>query len=107
MSLTAMAASPQTVAPSVAPKPAEADKAPARLNQQVPGSYIVKASGDGAAAIRRVFSQYDVELVNPLGDEQFELRLKSDPGLEVLMILVGDSGGAVKAIHPNYVYHAD
>lgn len=97
----------QTATPSVAAKPTVVNKEPARINQTVPGSYIVKASGDGAAAIRRVFAQCGVVTVNPLGNEQFELRLQRDPGLDTLKSLAAGSGGAVTAIQPNFVYHAD
>jgi hypothetical protein len=76
------------------------------FGKTVPGSYIVKAPGDGAAAIRRVFAQYGVVLVNPLGNEQFEIRLERDPGLEALKGLVSGSGGAVNAVQPNFVYRA-
>lgn len=76
-------------------------------SQTLPGSYIVKASGDGAAVIRRVFAQYGVLLVSPIGNEQYELRLQTDPGLEVLSDLAVKSGGAVKSIQPNFVYQAN
>lgn len=97
----------QTVTPSVASTQTVVNKEPARFNQTVPGSYIVKASGDGTAAIRRVFAQYGVVLVNPLGNDQFELRLQRDPGLDALKSLAAGSGGAVTAVQPNFVYHAD
>jgi hypothetical protein len=44
--------------------------------------------------------------VNPIGTEQFELRLERDPGLEALKGLVSGSGGAVTAVQPNFVYRA-
>lgn len=72
----------------------------------VPGSYLVKASGDGNAVIRRVFAQYGVALVRPLGNDQYELRLDRDPGLDVLKSLAAGSEGAVKAIQPNLVYRS-
>lgn len=93
-------------APTVAPAPVVVRKAPAMYGQTVPGSYIVKAPGDGAAAVRRVFAQYGVVLVNSIGNEQFELRLERDPGLDALKKLVEGSNGAVTAVQPNFVYRA-
>ena len=108
LTLTTTVACSQATTPAVAPaKPTVTDKEPARFNQTVPGSYIVKASGDGAAAIRRVFAPYGVALVNPLGNGQFELHLQRDPGLDALKSLAAGSGGAVTAVQPNFVYHAD
>lgn len=105
--LSTTVACSQTASPSAASAPLVVSKAPAWSNQTVPGSYIVTAPGDGPAAIRRVFAQYGVVQVNPLGNNQFELRLQRDPGLDVLTGLVNGSGSAVKAIQPNFVYHAD
>ena len=106
--LTTTVACSQATAPkpSVAAAPAIVIKPPVTSGQTVPGSYIVKAPGDGAAAIRRVFAQYGVLLVNPLGNEQFEIRLERDPGLEALKGLASGSGGAVTAVQPNFVYRA-
>lgn len=75
-------------------------------SQTVPGSYIVKAAGDGAETIHRVFASYGVMQVTPLGNEQFEIRLERDPGIEVLNGLAAGSNGAVTAIQPNFVYRA-
>jgi hypothetical protein len=97
----------QSAQPPVAPAQVLINKAPAISNQTVPGSYIVTAPGDGATAIRRVFAQYGVVQVNPLGNNQFELRLQRDPGLDALTGLATGSNGAVNAIQPNFVYHAD
>ena len=77
------------------------------LNQTVSGSYIVKVLGDGEQVIQRVFAQYGVVLVHPLGNEQFELRLDRDPGLDTLKSLAAGSDGAVTAVQPNFVYHSD
>jgi hypothetical protein len=95
----------QTAVPSVASTPTLVTKAPARYSQTVPGSYIVTAPGDGTAAVRRIFAQYGVVQVNPLGNNQFELRLQRDPGLDALTSLIAGSSGAVTAIQPNFVYH--
>ena len=77
------------------------------FNQIVPGSYIVKASGDGDAVLRRVFAQYGVVLLRPLGNGQFELRLERDPGIDKLKSVAAGSGGAVTAVQPNFVYHTN
>lgn len=109
LALTTTVACSQAATPTVATAtaPTMDKKGSAMLNQTVPGSYIVKASGDGATAIRRVFAQYGVVLVSPLGNEQYELRLERDPGLDALKSLAAGSGGAVTAVQPNFVYHAD
>jgi hypothetical protein len=96
-----------TVACSQAATPSLEKMEPAMLNQTVSGSYIVKASGDGEQVIRRVFAQYGVVLVRPLGNEQFELRLNRDPGLDTLKSMAAGSDGAVTAVQPNFVYHSD
>jgi hypothetical protein len=96
-----------TVGCSQAATPAVEKKEPAMFNQTVSGSYIVKASGDGEQVIRRIFAQYGVTLVRPLGNEQFELRLQRDPGLSAIKGLAAGSDGAVTAIQPNFVYHAN
>lgn len=77
------------------------------FNQTVPGSYIVKVSGDGELVIRRIFAKYGVALVRPLGNEQFEMQLKLDPGLDTLKSMAAGSDGAVMAVQPNFVYHSD
>lgn len=104
---TTVACSRATTSTAPPAKLMVADKESARFNQTVPGSYIIKASGDGAAVIRRVFAQYGVVLVNPLGNSQFELHLQRDPGLDALKKLAASSGGVVTAVQPNFVYHAD
>lgn len=109
LSLTMVGACSETPKPTpslASTRPTVVNKERAQSEQTVPGSYIVKAPGDGAAAIRRVFAQYGVVLVNPIGNEQFELRLERDPGLEALKGLVSGSDGAVTAVQPNFVYRA-
>lgn len=72
-------------------------------------SYIVQAAAAGAtgeAAIRRVFAQYGVTMLTPLGNSQYEIRFSRDPGLEALKGDVNGSGGAVTAVQPNYIYKA-
>ena len=107
--LTTTVACSQATAPkpSVATTPTVIEKPSVTFDKTVPGSYIVKApGGEGAAAIRRVFAQYGVVLVNSIGNEQFEMRLERDPGIEALKGLVSGSGGAVTAVQPNYIYRA-
>ena len=84
--------------------PPTTNKAPAPFGQTVPGNYIVEASGEGEAEIRRVFSQFDIGFVRPLGEKQFEMQLHVDPGLDVLKRLAANSKGAITAIQPNFVY---
>ena len=84
--------------------PPATNKAPAPFGHTVPGSYIVQASGDGEVEIRRVFAQFDIVLVRPLGGKQFEMQLQGDPGLDVLKRLAANSKGAITAIQPNFVY---
>jgi len=78
---------------------------PSLFNQTVSGSYIVNVSGGGEPAIRRIFGKYDVVLVRSLGNEQFEMQLGNDPGLDALQKTVTKSEGAIKAVQPNFVYH--
>lgn len=107
LSTTTLLGCSQTAPSAVAPKKLEVSQAPAQFNQTLPDSYIVKAPGDGVATIRRVFAQYGVVLVSPLGNEQYELRLQTDPGLAVLNDLTVKSGGAVTSIQPNFVYRSN
>lgn len=106
-SMAALLALTTTVGCSEAATPYVEKKEPAMLNQTVLGSYIVKASGDGERIIRRVFAQYGVVLVRPLGNEQFEMQLKLDPGLDALKSMAAGSNGAVMAVQPNFVYHSN
>lgn len=107
LALTATAACSQAATPVASPALTIEDKEPGMSRQTVvPGSYIVKAPGDGAV-IRRVFAQFGVLQVNSLGNEQFELRLERDPGLEVLKSLAAKSRGGVTTIQPNFIYRAN
>jgi len=102
--MLAAAACSQSAAPPVAVKPQPRMLQPRPLPNTAPGSYIVKAPADGDKSIRRLFSEYGVTLVRPLGNEQFEVRLSQDPGLEALQRLAAGSRGAVTAVQPNYIY---
>lgn len=108
LALTATVACSQAATPVASPALTIEDKEPGMSRQTVvPCSYIVKAPGDGAAVIRRVFAQFGVLQVNSLGNEQFELRLERDPGLEVLKSLAAKSRGGVTTIQPNFIYRAN
>jgi hypothetical protein len=73
-------------------------------SQTVPdGSYIVSVSGGGAPAIQRVFASYNIVLIRPWGNGQFEMRLQQDPGLDVVKGVAANSGGAVTAVRPIFV----
>jgi hypothetical protein len=74
------------------------------MNQTVSGSYIASAPGAGELAVRRVFAEYGIVSVTPLGNDQYELRLNRDPGIEALSISVNNSGGLIRAIQPNFTY---
>jgi hypothetical protein len=82
-------------------------KPSAGFNRSASSSYVVKAPGDGVKTIRRIFAEFGVVLVQPLGNEQYELRLERDPGLDALKSLAASSGGAVAAVQPNFVYHSN
>jgi hypothetical protein len=77
------------------------------FNRPTSSSYVVKAPGEGDKAIRRIFAEYGVSFVQLLENEQFEVRLDRDPGLDVLKGLAASSGGAVTAVQPNFVYHSN
>lgn len=100
----AAAACSQAAAPSAPPPPAAPASAAGGQQQTLPGSYIVQAPGNGEQAIRRVFGEYGITLVRPLGNEQFEVRLSRDPGLDALQRQVAGSRGAVTAVQPNFIY---
>jgi hypothetical protein len=73
-------------------------------SQTVPdGGYIVSVSGGGAPAIQRVFASYNIVLIRPWGNGQFEMRLQQDPGLDVVKGVAANSGGAVTAVRPTFV----
>ena len=74
------------------------------MSNTVPGSYIVQAPGDGEQAIRRVFAEYGIVSLRPLGLDQFEVRITLDPGIDELKSLVNKSGGLIKSIQPNFIY---
>lgn len=80
---------------------------PSLFNQSTSGSYIVKVSVGGEPVIRSIFGKYDVVLVRPLGNKQFEMQLKLDPGLDALKKSAAGSDGAITAVQPNFVYHSN
>lgn len=82
-------------------------KPSAGFHRSSSSSYVVKAPKDGDKAIRRIFSEYRVLFVQALGNEQFEVRLERDPGVDVLKGLAASSNGAVTAVQPNFVYHSN
>ncbi|MDD5057210.1 MAG: hypothetical protein PHQ60_05010 [Sideroxydans sp.] len=109
LTVTTVVACSQTAKPIptvASTRPMVVNKERSQGEQIVPGSYIVNAPGDGAVAIRRVFAKYGVVQVNALGNNQYEMRLERDPGLDALNSLATGSNGAVTAIQPNIVYHA-
>jgi hypothetical protein len=86
------------------PTPTMANREPAAPGQTVPGgSYIVNVSGGGAPAIQRVFAKYNIAVVRPWGNGEFEMRLQEDPGLDVVRGVAASSGGVVTGIRPTFV----
>lgn len=76
-----------------------------KMSQSVPGSYIVKVAGEGEPSIKHLFAEYGVTSVHVMGNELYEFRLSRDPGIEILKNKVESSGGMIKSIQPNYIYH--
>lgn len=104
--LPALATVACSQAATPAPVPPAGMNAAGQFNRTVPGSYIVNAP-QGEPAIRRLFDRYGVAIVRPLGNDQFEIQLKLDPGLDSLKGAADGSKGAVKSVQPNLIYRAN
>lgn len=75
------------------------------MNQSAAGWYIVQVSGDAEQKIQQVFAEYGVHSVHAIGNDSYDFRLNRDPGIEVLKNKVENSGGMIKSIQPNFIYH--
>jgi hypothetical protein len=107
VSMAALLSFTTTLACTQAATPSLEKHEPAMLDRTVAGSYIVKVSGDGELVIRRIFAKYGVALVRSLGNEQFEMQLKLDPGIDTIKSMAAGSDGAVTAVQPNFIYHSN
>ncbi len=76
-----------------------------QLNQSATGRYIVNVSADAEQRINQVFAEYGVHSVHAIGNDLYDFRLSRDPGIEILKNKIESSGGMIKSIQPNYIYH--
>ncbi len=78
---------------------------PAATENRVPGEYLVQlrdASAD-EGTIRRVFKEFGILQMEPLGKGLWQVRLERDPGPEALE-RVAAGNAAIVHIQPNYRY---
>jgi len=75
-----------------------------RKETYVTGEYVVTARTTvDASAIRQLYSDYGVELVQNLGSSRFLVRLARDPGMERVQRLSVESG-QINAVQRNIIY---
>lgn len=67
--------------------------------------YIVTAQDE--ASVRRVFATLGISVLRALGNQQFELQLRNDAGIQAITDLASHSNGAITAVQPNYSYQAN
>ncbi len=76
----------------------------ATLPDRVAGEYVVTVlPGFGDAMLREQYGEYGIREIVALGRNSFLLKLKKDPGLDVIRQKAIKSGG-IKAVQPNFVY---
>lgn len=67
--------------------------------------YIVTAQDE--ASVQRVYGALGISLLRALGNQQFEMQLQNDAGIQVVTDLAHHSNGAITAVQPNYSYQAN
>ncbi len=82
------------------------DKPVNTINQAQYSGYIVTSLNEGEPAILRTYTKFGIIGIKPIGNGQYELNLQNDPGLPEMEDLATRSGGAIKAIQPNFIYKA-
>ena len=86
-------------------QPALGPVTPAATENRVPGEYLVQlrdASADDGV-IRRVFKDFGILQMEPLGKGVWQVRLERDPGPDALKRLAAGNA-AIVHIQPNYRY---
>lgn len=54
--------------------------------------------------IRKIYADYGVLMLRALGNHQYELRLKNDPGMDEMLHSAAHSDSGITAVQPNYSY---
>jgi hypothetical protein len=67
--------------------------------------YIVTAQDE--ASVQRVYGALGISLLRALGNQQFEMHLQNDAGIQNVTDLALHSNGAITAVQPNYSYQAN
>jgi hypothetical protein len=76
----------------------------ANAQQRVTGEYIVTLrQGADEAAVRELFSAFDVQELSTIGGQQRLLKVRKDPGSAVMQSKAAESP-AIEAIQPNFIY---
>jgi len=71
---------------------------------RVPGEYLVGlAIGTDPAVVRTMFSVYGIEEWRHIRKDTYLVRLRSDPGPEVMSRLAADAA-TVRYVEPNRIY---
>ena len=68
-------------------------------------SYIVTAKNE--ASVRQVYGSLGIQMLRALGNQQFEIQLQQDVGIQAVSNLAQHSNGAITAVQPNYRYQTN
>jgi hypothetical protein len=82
------------------------DKPVNTLNQSQSSGYIVTSMNEDETAIRGTYTKLGIVTIKSIGNGLYELHVQNDPGLPEMENLATHSGGAIKAIQPNFIYKA-
>lgn len=73
-------------------------------NDRVEGEYLVKLSQNSDVnIINKLFKAYGIENIAPAGDRLFKMKLKNDPGPEMIKE-IAERSEKIEYAEPNYIY---
>jgi len=95
-------AAPQTLAPQPSSRTAPDQS-------RVSGAYVVTAPGkntaEASALLHGIYGEQRIRSIQPLGRDQYLLRIDRDPGPATMEALARKADESI-AIQPNYIYRA-
>ncbi|HSV96453.1 MAG TPA: hypothetical protein VLM75_05895 [Spirochaetota bacterium] len=71
---------------------------------RAPGEYLIKLGrGAGKEEIEKRYGRYGIVEMLSVGDRLYKLKIKEDPGPEMIRE-IAENGGAIEYAEPNYIY---
>ena len=78
----------------------------ANRENRVLGEYIATLRDDtDLESLKRLYIEYDVQWIKPIGKKMYLFKIAEDPGPEVIE-RKGLQSGVIQHIQPNFLYHA-